>query len=959
MNKQTIRNATFIALALCLCALLCIMTLVSLYQPIGTAIAKGDSGIYFYDQLSDLSKKFYDALGEMHANGSFKNGKCEYDLVENGVLTQSDISGYVSDGKIDVPVAFGSARDAYYMDHPELFYTDIFKVSVNAGRQGEGYIAYLGNGRLSSFYADGFNNVNDVNTAIQAFEEKIDGIVNTAKALPSSKEQIEFVNEWLTNSDNVVYDQDLYDNRDGGVNASAFSFTAYGALVNGRAVCSGYSRAFKVIMDKLGIPCVLVSGYGVSKTGYANHEWNYVQLDGKYYAVDTTWNSADEKSTTKYLLTGNEVLKYDHINDGVVSTSGFELKYPDLASHNYGETEDGLVYEKNYHKNGEITTLTITFSYNDKGARKLLEEDGLNMIVRMCYDTDADVWSPWTEFSYCQTLFNEGVFTDVGAENCSISVGAQVQGVQVAITPNAPDALFSPLDSEKHAYDSSSLFVTFISDVFENDAYGSYVIPPSPTNQTLPSTGVLPVDKEYEISTQYTEELKLIDENQPVGIKVTSAHDNIEEFVTVRDVAWDSETQTLSFKFKPSEQYLHNYEDYNIVPTNLISTKQNGKTPKPMTYTFGRMSALCPRVLGGGRLYMQLYGQPSIVSTQDLSMDNFQYTDENGETKYYSQNQVSQLMLVVSDVPSAKQEVMQETLNGAKDELGLSDEALQNAQSATYEINLQLCAKTAEFVKSKQSTNSVMQVGIGFPGGKYDENKVYKVYHYTHDKDGNITGVEEVPVVLNACGIVAMVESFSPFMVVAFDKDTVTSKKSIMAMAVGEGGYIEDALVNDSPVYTDSQNTVRLSPTSVYALENNDKITYSIKCENGYKINKVMFNGADLTDKVSNGKLILNANDVMEGGIVEVTFIDEEVAQQNETLGRELIEPTIVVSHDQIQQPDAVQPEVPTTPENPTEPSNGNSVGMLVGICVGIVAVALIVLVAVIIVSKKKKNTKA
>lgn len=964
MDKKTKHNLSLITLAFCLCAILSVIMFVSANQPVGTAIATGDSGIYFYDQLSELAKKFYDAFGAMHKNGDFKNGACEYDLVANGVLTESDVSGYVSEGKIDVPVAFGAGRDAYYMDHPELFYIDIFKVSISAGREGGEYIAYMGNGRSASFYADGFHNINDVNSAIQTYEEKINEIVNYANTLPSAKEKIEYVNEWLTNTDNVVYDQDLFDNRDGGVTASAFSFTAYGALVNKMAVCSGYSRAFKVIMDKLDIPCVLVSGYGVSKNGYVNHEWNYVKLDGKYYAVDTTWNSADEKSATKYLLTGNTVLKYDHLNDGVVSTSGFELKYPTLADHNYGETQDGLLYEKQYQSGATATSLTITFSYNNKGARKLLEEDGLNMIVRLCYDTEADSWSPWTEFSYCQTLFNapgsdEGVFNDIGGENCSITVTTQVQGIQVAITPNSPDALFSPLDSEKHAYDASTLFVTFVSDVFENEAFGSYVPPAYPTNQTLPSGGILSVDKEYEISTQYSEEMKLVDESQPVGIKVTSAHDNIEEFVTVRDVVWDNETQTLSFKFKPSEQYLHNYEVYNFVPTNLITAKADGKTPKALSYTFGRMSALCPRVLGGGRLYMQVYGQPSIVSTQDLSMSNFQYTDENGETKYYSQNQVSQLMLVVSDVTPSRQEVMQDTLNGAKDELGLSDDALQTAQSETYEIGLQLCAKTAEFVKSKQGTNSVMQVGIGFPGGKYDENKVYKVYHYTHDEDGNITGVEEIPVVINECGIVAMVESFSPFMVVAFDKDKVSPQKSVMAMAVDDGGYIEEVLVNDSPVYADSQSTIRVAPTGVYALNSGDNITYSIKCENGYKINKVTFNGTDLTDKVSNGKLALNESDVLNGGIIEVSFIAEEVAERNQSLGRELIEPTIVASHDQIQQSGSATQIVEPLPETQTPTSPKNMVSPLIWVGVAIAIFAVAVLIVVVILAKKKKNNKA
>lgn len=48
-------------------------------------------------------------------------------------------------------------------------------------------------------------------------------------------------------------------------------------------VCQGYSYAFKMICDELGIPCTVGSGDG--------HMWNYVQTeDGNWYAIDATWN---------------------------------------------------------------------------------------------------------------------------------------------------------------------------------------------------------------------------------------------------------------------------------------------------------------------------------------------------------------------------------------------------------------------------------------------------------------------------------------------------------------------------------------------------------------------------------------------------------------------------------------------------------------------------------------------
>ena len=41
-----------------------------------------------------------------------------------------------------------------------------------------------------------------------------------------------------------------------------FAAPAYGALVDGKAICEGYSKAFKLLCDQVGIGCILITGYG-------------------------------------------------------------------------------------------------------------------------------------------------------------------------------------------------------------------------------------------------------------------------------------------------------------------------------------------------------------------------------------------------------------------------------------------------------------------------------------------------------------------------------------------------------------------------------------------------------------------------------------------------------------------------------------------------------------------------
>lgn len=61
---------------------------------------------------------------------------------------------------------------------------------------------------------------------------------------------------------------------------------AYGCLVDGQAVCQGYAEAFQYIMNRLDIECGICRG----DTKRGRHAWNYVNIDGRYYWIDLTWD---------------------------------------------------------------------------------------------------------------------------------------------------------------------------------------------------------------------------------------------------------------------------------------------------------------------------------------------------------------------------------------------------------------------------------------------------------------------------------------------------------------------------------------------------------------------------------------------------------------------------------------------------------------------------------------------
>lgn len=77
--------------------------------------------------------------------------------------------------------------------------------------------------------------------------------------------------------------QHMYYNYASG-NTPGDKHNAYNALVEGTAVCQGYTLAYAALLQKAGISV----DFAVSDA--MDHIWNYVQIDGQWYHVDVTWD---------------------------------------------------------------------------------------------------------------------------------------------------------------------------------------------------------------------------------------------------------------------------------------------------------------------------------------------------------------------------------------------------------------------------------------------------------------------------------------------------------------------------------------------------------------------------------------------------------------------------------------------------------------------------------------------
>ena len=290
-------------------------------------IQNNNSSIYYYDQLDDYGKIIYDGFANNKEN--MKSGTYTIDFGTEF----SDLLNTENGEKI-LNEAFQSAWNAYTYDNMDVFYIDVEKLTLTTRSLTALSIhnVEISNGSNSSYLKENFQNQS-------VLIEKLDLLETIKKEIDrqlegfSDYDKIREVHNWLI--DNIEYDVNL--------NADE-PYSISGALTEGKAVCEGYSRSFKYIMDELEIPCVLVSGTGTNSNGETeSHAWNYVQLDGNWYAVDVTWDDpiivgngyVAEDTHYRHFLRGQNTFGETHQPDGYLSQNSMEFTFPTLSEEDY------------------------------------------------------------------------------------------------------------------------------------------------------------------------------------------------------------------------------------------------------------------------------------------------------------------------------------------------------------------------------------------------------------------------------------------------------------------------------------------------------------------------------------------------------------------------------------------------------------------------------------------------
>lgn len=208
----------------------------------------------------------------------------------------------------DLPKTYNTTKVS--TDLYESIFADDNKISLKAGDylafsydqiEYRGEILESGNNynyifTISATYYDNYNQE-------QYIDLKTEEIINSLNLNNLSEyEKAAKINEWIYN--NVKYDYNVVD---------YLPFTPYNALVSGKAVCQGFSTLTYLLATKAGLNTHIIRS--------DNHSWNVVEIDGKWYYWDTTYNNS-AKNPNKYFLVCSK-----HSSGKIVNNSRKNLEF--------------------------------------------------------------------------------------------------------------------------------------------------------------------------------------------------------------------------------------------------------------------------------------------------------------------------------------------------------------------------------------------------------------------------------------------------------------------------------------------------------------------------------------------------------------------------------------------------------------------------------------------------------
>lgn len=249
---------------------------------------------YAYSKLNDSERELYDLLYSVIVN-----------YEENVALPTKDKD------------MLDKVFNCVMLDHPEIFYVNGYTYTKHTLND---VVQML---TLTPSYCYGEGDKLELEKRIDV---AADEILKNVYPPASDYDKIKYIYEVIIGM--TEYDLNSPDNQN-----------VISVLLNGRSVCQGYAKTFQLLLNRLNIPCSLVTG---SVRNGERHAWNLVEADGEWYYVDVTWGDASYQNIDgddvnyipevnyDYLLVPSSDIDKTHVSDSPVT-----MPYTQAMTDNY------------------------------------------------------------------------------------------------------------------------------------------------------------------------------------------------------------------------------------------------------------------------------------------------------------------------------------------------------------------------------------------------------------------------------------------------------------------------------------------------------------------------------------------------------------------------------------------------------------------------------------------------
>ena len=284
---------------------------------------------YLYSQLGENGKIIYEKLYENKENLKTGTYTIQFGNAFYDILSQEN-------GSDKLQEEYQTAIEAFTYDNPDVFYIDVTKMYINIETIQKifstKYNVYINSAKDPTYLLDGFTSKEQIDQC----ESQVIAVKNQILNQIAGKNDIEkmrYIHDYLV--DTIEYDQKFVEKN---------IYNIYGALVSKTCVCEGYAKASQYLLNEAGLENIIITGTATNSDGKTeNHAWNYVKIDEKWYAIDTTWDDpiivGGGKLTNtiryRYFLKGSSTMNKNHFISTKFTSGGQDFEFPKLSITDY------------------------------------------------------------------------------------------------------------------------------------------------------------------------------------------------------------------------------------------------------------------------------------------------------------------------------------------------------------------------------------------------------------------------------------------------------------------------------------------------------------------------------------------------------------------------------------------------------------------------------------------------